>query len=876
MATPEERYFAQASVTPHWISDASLWYLRASASGTTEFIFVDAQSPSRRPAFDHALLAQKLAEHTGQEVDPSVPPFSWIELAPDASTVRFRFSGKTFQFRNGDGALEVWDGDFGTKLEPLAAEEPSTNGGEKTGLLFVNRTGGVLKVFWIDSKGEAVEYASVEAGKELEMRTYVGHVWRVEGEDGMRKAYKAVEGEGLAVVEGWKNKLEPLPVEEPSTNGGATTLLTIVNRTAGVLKVFWIDSKGVAVDYGRVEAGKELGMRTYVGHVWRVEGENGERKAYKAIEGDGVAVVEGWKTREAAERSKEKRDAEAEQHEIFVRGYDVWIRGAEGEHRITDSASSGTRFDFGKIFRSADGKFSIVWEYTPEEGYSLNLVESTPKDQLQPKLTTTTYLKPGDKVRVDRPRMFDVEGRVEVPTDDTLFRNPYYIRSLGWNQEGDEYRFIFNERGHKHLRVIGMNCQGAVRSIVEESSETFIDYSQKMYYLVSPDTTEILWMSERDGWNHLYLYDMKSGEVKSQVTSGEWVVREVERVDWNTRQAWLTVYGIIPDQDPYYGHLARVNLDGSEFTLLTEGYGTHSWTFSPNNHYLLDTYSRIDQLPVTNLRNASSGNHIIEVEGDDTVSLMAEGWNAPEIFTSPGRDGITPIHGIIVRPKDFDPSKQYAVIEDIYAGPQDFFTPKNFMPSLGQHELADNGFIVVKLDGMGTNWRSKAFHDVCYKNLKDGGIPDRIAWIKAAASTRPWMDLSRVGICGGSAGGQNAAAALIFHGGFYKAAVADCGCHDNRLDKMWWNEQWMGWPVDESYAASSNVVHAANLTGALLLIVGELDDNVDPASTLQLVKALNDADKDYDMLLMPGKGHGAGDSDYGKRRRLQFLRRWLA
>jgi len=185
------------------------------------------------------------------------------------------------------------------------------------------------------------------------------------------------------------------------------------------------------------------------------------------------------------------------------------------------------------------------------------------------------------------------------------------------------------------------------------------------------------------------------------------------------------------------------------------------------------------------------------------------------------------------------------------------------------------GLIVVKMDGMDTNWRSKAFHDVCWKNLADGGFPDRIAWIKAAATTRPWMDLSRIGIYGGSAGGQNALAALLHHGDFYKVAVADCGCHDNRMDKIWWNEAWMGWPVDESYAANSNVTHAGKLTGKVLLIVGELDSNVDPASTTQVVNALEKADKDFEFLPITNANHGAAETPYGRRRRAEFLVRNL-
>jgi dipeptidyl aminopeptidase/acylaminoacyl peptidase len=189
--------------------------------------------------------------------------------------------------------------------------------------------------------------------------------------------------------------------------------------------------------------------------------------------------------------------------------------------------------------------------------------------------------------------------------------------------------------------------------------------------------------------------------------------------------------------------------------------------------------------------------------------------------------------------------------------------------------MAELGFIVVSIDGMGTNWRGKAFHDVCWKNLADGGFPDRIAWIKAAAATRPWMDLSRVGIFGGSAGGQNAAAALLHHGDFYKVAVADCGCHDNRMDKIWWNEAWMGWPVDESYERSSNATHAAKLTGKLLLIVGEMDTNVDPASTTQLVAALQKANKDFEFQPIINAGHGAAETPYGKFRRAEFLMRNL-
>jgi dipeptidyl-peptidase-4 len=256
-------------------------------------------------------------------------------------------------------------------------------------------------------------------------------------------------------------------------------------------------------------------------------------------------------------------------------------------------------------------------------------------------------------------------------------------------------------------------------------------------------------------------------------------------------------------------------------------------------------------------------------------------WMAPERFTAKGRDGITDIYGIIVRPSGFDESKSYPVLEHIYAGPQDFYTPKAFSRLRSLREWADEGYVVVKLDGMGTNWRSKEFHDVCFKNLHDGGLPDRIAWIRAAGSTRPWMDLSRVGIQGTSAGGQSAATAALRHGGFYRAAAADSGCHDNRVDKLWWNEQWMGYPVDGSYAASSNTefvaagVYSSAAMGQLMLIVGELDDNVDPASTLELARALDEASRDYELVVVPGGTHGCGGSGDALRRQKAFFRQHL-
>jgi dipeptidyl aminopeptidase/acylaminoacyl peptidase len=258
------------------------------------------------------------------------------------------------------------------------------------------------------------------------------------------------------------------------------------------------------------------------------------------------------------------------------------------------------------------------------------------------------------------------------------------------------------------------------------------------------------------------------------------------------------------------------------------------------------------------------------LQSADISDLQQVGWKMPEVFSAKGRDGKTDIWGIVIRPSNFDPQKRYPVIEMVYAGPQSFYVPKSWSTNYYLHSIAELGFIVVQVDGMGTSWRSKDFHDVCWKNLKDAGFEDRIAWIKALSGKYSFIDATRVGIFGGSAGGQNAAAAVLFHADFYCAAVASCGSHDNRIDKIWWNEQWMGYPVGPEYAASSNVVNAGKLGGKLLLIVGELDDNVDPASTLQFANMLIKSKKNFDLVVVPGLGHSGG-GEFGERKRRDFF-----
>jgi dipeptidyl aminopeptidase/acylaminoacyl peptidase len=381
-------------------------------------------------------------------------------------------------------------------------------------------------------------------------------------------------------------------------------------------------------------------------------------------------------------------------------------------------------------------------------------------------------------------------------------------------------------------------------------------------------------MSERDGWNHLYLYDGVTGAVRQQITKGEWPVRSVVDVDEQQRQIWFSASGMTPGRDPYFVHFYRINFDGTGLTALTTADAHHAISLSPDKAYFVDTYSRVDQPPVSELRRATDGSVVLALEKADSGELVKAGWKAPETFVAKGRDGKTDIYGVIYRPANFDPARKYPVIENIYAGPHGAFVPKAFGAYNQMQAQADVGFMVVQIDGMGTNFRSKAFHDVAWQNLKDAGFPDRILWHKAVAAKYAYYDISRVGIYGTSAGGQSSLGGLLFHPDFYKVAVSSVGCHDNRMDKIWWNEQWMGWPIGPHYAESSNVDNAHRLQGKVLLVVGELDQNVDPSSTMQVVNQLIKHNKDFDLLVIPGAGHGSGGA-YGEHKRYDYFVRHL-
>lgn len=595
-------------------------------------------------------------------------------------------------------------------------------------------------------------------------------------------------------------------------------------------------------------------------------------------------------------QAQPKRDSERSRSPdgkltAIVKDFNLVIRDADGNDvQLTKDGKEGAAYS--RPSWSPDSKSLVSFRIEPGDRKEVHLIESSPPGGGRAVLSSRPYELPGDKFTSYELHLFDVETKKDVHIESPKidFAVPWETPRLRWSKDGHSFSFPKTERGHQRFRLVEVETRtGDARNIIDEKTDTFI-WTAHAEAVGVPITTwlqktdEIVYVSEKSGWRHLYLIDAKNGKEKCAITQGEFVIRGVDRIDEDKRQIWFWASGRNADQDPYFMQFYRINFDGTGLVALTEGNGEHtrqdergrltSPQFSPNRKYLIDTYSRVDMAPVTELRRVEDGKFVCKLEESDITELKANGWKPLEVFRAKGRDGKTDIWGVIARPRNFDPDKKYPVIESIYAGPQGSFVPKSFSPFNRYASLADLGFIVVQIDGMGTANRSKAFHDVCWKDLKDAGFPDRILWHKAVAAKYPCYDITRVGIYGTSAGGQNAMGGVVFHGDFYKAAVAACGCHDNRMDKASWNEQWMGYPVGPQYAASSNVDNAHKLTGKLLLIVGEKDTNVPPESTMRVVDALIKAGKDFDLLVVPGMGHSNGGA-YGTRRMQDFFVRHL-
>ncbi len=524
---------------------------------------------------------------------------------------------------------------------------------------------------------------------------------------------------------------------------------------------------------------------------------------------------------------------------------------------------------YARLTWAPNGKSLIATRVIPGDRKKVYLIQSTPEKWGPAVLKERVYDRAGDRVDAFTMETIDPEtGKVaKVGAEPVDYGE---MPNLRWLRDGRHFTYEKTDRGYGRYRVIKVDSlSGVATTIIDEHPNTFVDStSQFIYYGKNSD--EMVYRSERDGFGRLYLV---SPDGKMQAMSPErWVVREVVDVNEKDRRVIFAASGMNPDEDPYFIHYYSVGFDGSNLTSLTPARGNHSANFSEDHRWLVDGYSQVDVPPVHELRNAQ-GDLVMALEHADIADLSKAGFRLPEPFTAKGRDGKTDIYGVIYRPSTMDPNHSYPILEDIYAGPQDSFVPKSFGVMGWDHAMAELGFIVVKIDGMGTRNRGKAFQDVCYKNLADAGFPDGILWMKALHAKYPYADINRVGAYGTSAGGQSAGGSVLFHPEFYKAAVASCGCHDNRLDKVWWNEQWMG-RLGPHYASQSNITNASKLKGSLLLIVGELDTNVPPESTYRYAAALQAANKEYELVVIPNSDHTSGGA-FGERKRRDFFVRKL-
>ncbi|MBL8048680.1 MAG: prolyl oligopeptidase family serine peptidase [Chthonomonas sp.] len=657
-----------------------------------------------------------------------------------------------------------------------------------------------------------------------------------------------------------------------SEGAGPRVEIVFVNNSQEPLTCNWLDEGGEKRQYKVLAPGERWSCGTYEGHFWVITNKEGRALAVYKPEPGGIAYLDGKVVPPAPKpRPRDPALSPDGRRRIVFRGEKAFLIEVETkqETELTHPHAADTRYR-GPVHWSLDSQ-SAAFECSDQDAQRpLNIVRTSPPGEIHPKLESRQYLKPGDKLANPEVVVWrNGEGLRAVPK--TLYPNAWDLDNHQW-LDANRLVFRYNQRGHQVMRLVEYDARtNQARTLFEDTSPTFIDWTNKTFFRVLNNRSEAIWMSERTGWAHLYLVDLATGKVKRPLTQGSWVVRSVERVDEDERELWFQASGNVPGDDPTNLQSYRVNLDTAVVTPLTEGPGNQRIWPSPEGKFALARITSPGQLPRYELRNLRTGRLLSKVVQATGVDLMRSGFRLPEVFSAKGRDGKTDIWGLIYRPTNFDPNKKYPVVEDIYAGPHGNHVPKDFHVNSGGQQIAEMGFIVVRIDAMGTNNRGKAFHDVCYKNIADAGFPDRIAWMRDVAKRVPQMDLTRVGIYGTSAGGQNALHALLLHGDFYKVAIADCGCYDNRVDKMWWNEQWMGYPVGPHYAAQSCATLAPKLQGKLMLLLGENDTNVDPASTWQVVDALVRANKDFDLIVLPNVGHGAIGHPYARRRAREFL-----
>jgi len=586
----------------------------------------------------------------------------------------------------------------------------------------------------------------------------------------------------------------------------------------------------------------------------------------------------------------------------FIRDWNLWVRelasgretrlttdGVKDFGYATDNAG-WTMSDRPVLLWSPDSRKIATFQQDQRNVGEMYLVDTRAG---HPQLRAWKYPLPGDSaVAMIHRVVIDLDGpvvvRLAMPPDQHRSTICDHVACGGtwadvqWSPDAGQLAFVSTSRDHKRewLRVADAGT-GRIREVMEESVPTFFESGfNRVNWRWLPATNEIIWYSQRSDWGHLYLYDATTGRLKSPITSGSWNVLQVVQLDEKTRTLWFIGAGKEPG-DPYFRRLYRVKLDGSGLKLLTPEEADHDVALSPSGRFLVDNYSRPDVPAVSVLRD-TDGRDLVALEKTDISRLTATGWRPPQPITVKARDGTTDLYGLLYRPTNFDSTRKYPIVNRIYPGPQTGSVgSRSFAPARGDAQaLAELGFVVVQIDAMGTPMRSKTFHAAYYGNMGDNGLPDQVAGMKQLGERYSWIDLDRAGIYGHSGGGFAAAAAMFRYPDFFKVGVSEAGNHDNRLYEDDWGEKWQGLLVQNpdgttSYDNQANQLVAKNLKGKLLLAHGTMDTNVPPLNTEVVVDALIKANKDFDLLMLPNRGHGFGAEPYMVRRRWDYFVKYL-
>jgi dipeptidyl-peptidase-4 len=587
--------------------------------------------------------------------------------------------------------------------------------------------------------------------------------------------------------------------------------------------------------------------------------------------------------------------------EVFIRDWNLWVRdiATKQERQLTTDGvkyfgyatdnAGWSSSDRAIVLWSPDSKKVATYQQDEREVGEMYLVNTPVNPVGHPTLRVSKFPLPGDKVVAMLHRVvIDIDSgrtvRFEMPPDyhRATLDDDVSVNDWQWSPDGSQLAFISTARDHKQavLRV-AETATGTVRTVMDEKVAT--QYESRVGCQILWGTKEVIWYSERDNYGHLYLYDLSTGTLKNSITSGPGPVMEMIRLDEKTRTVWFQAQGREAGEDPYFRHYYRVGLDGKRYTSLTPITSDHSIQLSPSGRLLVDTYSQPDQEPAVALRDGD-GRFLMMLEKANISKLRATGWQPPMRVTMKARDGKTDIYGLLFRPTDFNPTRTYPIVNYVYPGPQTGSVGSRAFSAVHRDNeaLAELGFIVVAIDGMGTPGRSKSFQDAYYGAMgRDNTIPDQIAGMKELAAKYPWIDLSRAGIWGHSGGGFATTTAMFRFPDFFKAGIAESGNHDQRVNEDDWGERYQGLLTrnadgTDNYQAEANQEFAKNLKGHLLLAHGTMDTNVPPYQTLLVADALIKANKDFDLLMLPNQNHGFGDaSAYMMRRRWDYFVKWL-